>query len=177
MISHRTLIRVSMFILVASASHAQQRQGTNTWGPWRFLLGEWIGGGSGEPGKGAGSFTFSLDLQDQIIVRKSHTEYPASKDRPAFSHDDFMVVYQEPQKPTRAIYFDNEGHVIHYSVEFSADSTSVIFLSDPGPSTPQFRLTYVKREQGSLGITFDVASPDRPQKFSRYIEGIAQRRK
>lgn len=166
-----------MFIFVASASHAQQGQGANTWGPWQFLLGEWIGGGSGEPGKGAGSFAFALDLQNEIIVRKSHTEYPPSKDRPAFSHDDLMVVYQEPQKQTQAIYFDNEGHVIHYSVEFSADSNSVIFLSDRRPSAPQFRLTYVKREQGSLGITFDVAPPDRPLEFSRYLEGVAQQRK
>jgi len=34
-----------------------------------------------------------------------------------------LVIYQQPDEPqTRAIYFDNEGHIIHYARSFPANS-------------------------------------------------------
>ena len=46
-----------------------------------------------------------------------------------------MVIYLD-EKDLKAIYFDNEGHVIHYKVEPGPDS--VRFLNE------QYRLTYRK---------------------------------
>ena len=48
-------------------------------------------------------------------------------------------------QPLKAIYFDNEGHVIHYDVS-TPDSTTAIFLSETSPSAPQFRLVYVLKD-------------------------------
>ncbi|MGA2593186.1 MAG: hypothetical protein ABSH32_24995, partial [Bryobacteraceae bacterium] len=88
------------------------------WGALQYLLGDWTGEGSGGPGQGAGSFSFQPDLQGKILVRKNHAEYPATKERAAFVHDDLMIVYREPpDKGLHAIYFDNEQHVIRYEVE------------------------------------------------------------
>jgi hypothetical protein len=39
------------------------------------------------------------------------------------------------------MYFDNEGHVIHYNVS-TPDATTVVFLSDASGAGPQFRLMY-----------------------------------
>ncbi|MFB3922395.1 MAG: hypothetical protein ACE145_11775 [Terriglobia bacterium] len=148
------------------------------WDPWRFLLGEWVGEGEGQPGQGIGKFSFALDLQGRILVRKNRADYPATRERPAYSHEDLMVIYQGPSpSSTRAIYFDNEGHVIQYRVTVSTDGNSVTFLSDPSPSAPRFRLTYTKGKSGGLKILFEIAPPGKPDVFSPYIEATASRRK
>jgi hypothetical protein len=52
-----------------------------------------------------------------------------------------LYIYQDaPGQPLKAIYFDNEGHVIHYNVSVPI-ANKVEFLSEAGPG-PQFRLTY-----------------------------------
>jgi hypothetical protein len=147
------------------------------WDEWKFLIGEWIGEGGGGPGQGTGGFTFSLDLQKRILVRKNYADYPATNDRPAFRHDDLMIVYQETGKPTRADYFDNEGHVIHYTVEFAKDSTAVVFVSDPSTSTPRFRMTNAKVGPDKLTIKFEIAPPGKPEAFSTYITASARRKR
>src|SRR5262245_21202082 len=84
---------------------AQQAAKPANWDAWQFLLGEWEGEGSGTPGQGVGGFRFSLDLQKRVLVRKNWANYPATDKQAAFSHEDLMVVYQEPGQPTRAVYF------------------------------------------------------------------------
>ena len=83
-------------------------------------MGEWIGVGSGKPGEGAGGFALHLDLQNTILVRTNYSEFPAIKEKPAYRHDDLMIVYQSGDGSMRGIYFDNEQHVIHYDVDFFA---------------------------------------------------------
>ena len=170
------------WILCAAFFMAQpaQMKGSNPadWEGWKFLLGQWVGEGSGQPGQGSGGFTFVLDLQGKVLVRKNHADYPATKDRPAFTHGDLMVIYHEAEgSPARAIYFDNEGHVIHYDVSFSEDGSTWVFLSDPTPSAPRYRLTYTKEKTGMLGIKFEIAPPGKPEAFSTYIEARARREK
>ena len=75
------------------------------WGPLNFLLGDWVGEGSSEAGQGSGSASFSLDLQNRVIVRKNRAEYPATKDRSRYVHDDLMVIYRDSEKgPFKAIF-------------------------------------------------------------------------
>lgn len=169
------LLFCCLIFLPATFIFAQTSVSGRDWNAWKFLLGEWIGEGGGGPGLGSGSFSFSSDLQNTVIIRKNHAEYPASTDKPAYSHDDLMVIYHEQGTPAQAIYFDNEGHVIHYAAEFSIDSTSVTFLSDVIPSQPRFRLTYTKGKNGVLKISFDIAPPGKPQEFSPYIQATAHR--
>ena len=130
-----------ILVLLAVPLWAQQLKEPN-WDAFRFLLGEWIGEGGGNPGEATGSFSFPFELQEKVLIRKSRADYPATKDKPAYSHTDLMVVYQEPDKTTRAIYFDNEGHVIHYVVSISKDQNTLTFISDASPTEPRFRFTY-----------------------------------
>ena len=68
------LIPVFLFGII-SISSAQQK---TTWNKWDWLIGEWKGEGSGQPGQGSGTFSFSFDLDRNILIRKSHSEYPAA---------------------------------------------------------------------------------------------------
>jgi len=148
-----------------------------TWDRWRPLVGHWQAAGKGTPGEGEGGFSFAFDLQNKVLVRKNHTDYPAAEGRPAFSHDDLMVVYADEAAHTfRADYFDNEGHVIRYTAGFSPDGRTVTVVSDPAPSQPSFRLTYVSNPDDTLGIKFEIAPPNAPDKFKTYLEGSARKR-
>lgn len=159
----------------AGPARGQPAPAGPSWNAWNFLLGEWAGEGTGVPGEGSGGFTFSLELQKRVLERRSYASYPAAKDRPAFSHEDLTIVFQEDQKPVRAVYFDNEGHVINYTVEATPDSGSVTFLSDLLPSSPRYRLQYQSIGEGRVRLTFDIAPPNAPDNFIRYIEGSARR--
>src|SRR5437016_11763920 len=50
-----------------------------TWDRWRPLVGHWQAAGKGTPGEGG--FSFAFDLQNKVLVRKSHSDYPAAKGR------------------------------------------------------------------------------------------------
>lgn len=170
------LAAFAVFFSLGSNLPAQQPASPANWSAWQFLLGEWVGEGTGDPGQGSGTFSFQLDLQKRILVRKNRADYPATKDRPAFSHEDLMVIYQDTANSARAIYFDNEGHVIHYAASFSKNQDTLTFVSTPMPSAPRFRLTYVKGKNQTLGIKFDIAPPGKPEEFAPYIQATARRK-
>jgi hypothetical protein len=154
-------------------SQGQPADPDRRWDGFRFLAGEWVGEGSGSPGEGSGAFTFAFELDKNILQRTSAASYPATKDRPPFTHEDLMVVYFE-RNVARALYCDNEQHVIHYGVFCSADS--VVFLSDRIPSAPRFRLTYAKTGTDRVAIAFEMAPPGNPEAFSPYLQGSARRK-
>src|SRR5947209_8337133 len=95
------------------------------WKAWGPLLGEWVA--DAEPDGGTGGFTLDPSVEGRVLVRKNRADYPASKDRPAAHHEDLMVVFHEGGA-TRADYFDNEGHVIHYKVTIGDGKAE--FVSD-----------------------------------------------
>jgi hypothetical protein len=150
--------------------------GADPWKDYRFLLGSWSGAGKGAPGQGEGQFSFALDLQGKVMVRKHRAEIRAARGRPASVHEDLLVIYREDAgKPPRAIYFDSEGHVVHYALSFSPDKQRLIFVSDAPAGGPRFRLTYAKRKGGKLAIRFKIAPPGKPDAFRTYLEGTAVR--
>jgi hypothetical protein len=74
-----------------------------------------------------------------------------------------MVIYTEDATP-KAIYFDNEGHVIRYTMA-SSTAKSITFLSDPVPDRPRYRLSYTALAGDRLGGEFAVAPVDAPETF------------
>lgn len=164
-------MRATLLIVLFSFSSlsAQTEKPGDRWAPLAFLAGEWIGEGGG-PGEGSGGFSFLPEQNGTVLVRKNRADYAASKDQPAFSHTDLMIVYLEDAK-FRAIYFDSEDHVIHYDVEPSGDGKSVQFLSK------NYRLTYSKTGASTVAIKFEIAPPDQPGAFKTYIEAKARRTK
>src|SRR6266704_5210217 len=153
---------------------AEQSTSEHGWAALHVLLG--LLGGVRVPGEGTGCFSFTPDVQEQILVRKNHADYPATVDRASFFHDDLIIVYRDsPAKVPRAIYFDNEGHVIHYTVEVLEGGKTIQFLSEISPSRPGYRLTYTLTNKDSLTLTFEIAPPGMPPTYSTYIEARAAR--
>lgn len=172
---HLGIIFSTVLCLLATSYAGAQTSAPN-WQNWGFLMGEWTGSGSGDPGQGTGGFTFKTGLQERVLERTNYAEYPATKERPAYRHDDLMVIYQEAAKgPVRAMYFDNEGHVIHYTVEINPSSRTATFLSEAETGRPRYRLSYVSKTPDLMSIKFEVAPPDKPGQFQTYIEATAKR--
>jgi hypothetical protein len=90
--------------------------------------------------QGGGTYTSRPGLIVPMLARRCD-EPRKCKGPAAFDceHSDILYVYQDAQtQPLKAIYFDNEGHVIRYDVS-TPDSTRAIFASTSGP---QIRLIY-----------------------------------
>ena len=164
------------FCLLPALAGAQQTKGPDAWEQWRFLIGHWQAAASGEPGQGKGVFSFALELHGKILVRRSLTEFPATSDHAAISHDDLLVVYPESGGAGhRAIYFDSEGHVIQYHASFDTTGKLLNFSSDPASGSPSFRLTYSRGENDTLKVKFEIAAPGKPEVFVTHVEGVAHR--
>ena len=170
----RATLRLLIGIMVVLPLAAQQGVPLPDWKAFQFLIGDWVGEGSGSPGTGGGGFTFGLELQGHVLVRHNHTEFPASQGRPAYIHDDLLVVYQE-KDGFKAVYWDNEGHVIHYTVSFAPDK-SLVFVSGKMAGAPRQRLSYRDLGNGGLGIRFEIAPPDKPDDFKVYLDGAARKK-
>lgn len=154
----------------------QQSQATNKWKDFDFVLGEWNWAGGGQPGQGKGVSTFQPDLDGTVLVRKVHLDYPATKERAAFAHDDLLYVYHDPaDNSLRAIFFDGEGHVIRYAVTVVEPGKSLQFLSDAAPSGTRCRMTYTRVGEDSVTEKFEIAPPGKPDDFATYVQFTATR--
>lgn len=162
-------------LLIVAAATSRVQASSDRWESFQFLTGSWVGEGSGQPGKGSGEFTLKPDLDGKILVRKNHADMPASADRPAATHDDLMIIYPGgKQKAPRAIYFDNEGHVINYTV--TASPGELVFVSEAAASAPRFRLTYKKTGADTVSIKFEFAPPGKQDAFRTYLQGTARKK-
>lgn len=160
--------RLLLIILLISITLTTFSQQNPTWDKWEFLFGNWIGEGSGQPGEGEGTFSFSLDLDKKILVRKSHSEYPATEKTPETIHDDLMIVYlNQLGDPSNAIYFDNEGHVIEYKISYQENK--IILTSNKISNVPIFRLSYTLLDNNTVNTKFEMSQDE--ENFITYIEG------
>lgn len=121
-----------------------------------------------------GSYTFRSELNGHIVAR--HTAAAGCKGPDDFNcqHGDLLYMYTDgPSQPLRAIYFDNEGHVIHYTVT-TPTSNAAEFLSDPAGMGPQFRLIY-KLNNNVMSGKFQIRMPGE-QDWKSYLEWTGSRK-
>jgi hypothetical protein len=143
---------------------------TDAWQSLSFLEGTWEAKtGSGSGITSAGTYSFRPELGGHILARHSITaggcKGPATFD---CDHGDLLYIYRDaPGQPLRAIYFDNEGHVIHYEVS-TPSANSAVLLSDGSQPGPQFRLVYELKDSIMSG-KFQVKMPGQTE-WKSYLE-------
>jgi hypothetical protein len=155
---------------------AIRRYVMNSWDQLHFLIGSWSSPVSGKPGRGvSGSTTFSYELDKKIIVRKNRAEFaPQPGEKEDLVHEDLLVIYQQPGEPQfRAIYFDNEGHLIHYILSFPSKQPAVVFESELDETSPRARLIYEAGADDKLLTEFFVAVPG--GELLSHIKGTMER--
>jgi hypothetical protein len=175
----RRFVRSVLFALlfVGAVQASDPGPGGDPWAPLNFLVGTWGGQGSGKPGEAiSGATTFAFDLGGKILVRRNRAEYPGKEGGKNVVHEDLMIFYpQEGDPKFRAVYFDNEGHVIRYGVTMPAGKSSAVFETDPAEKGPRFRLIYDLLPDGALSTEFLIAPPGGD--FKSYVKGVVRKSK
>jgi len=142
----------------------------DSWKALTFLEGTWDAKAEGPAGATtSGTYTFERELGGHIFARHS-TSNAGCKGPATFDceHGDLLYVYEEaPGQPLQAIYFDNEGHVIHYDVSTPAPTT-VVFDSEPSQPGPRFRLVYELNNSIMAG-KFEMQMPGQTE-WKTYLE-------
>jgi hypothetical protein len=170
-------MRVIFFMLViASCAPAQLKvSGSPKFADLQFLVGRWQGKGNGQPGQGgSGDTSFRLEVQGNVMVRRNHADFPASRNRPAISYDDLMVIYASSgAAPMRAMLWDSQSHMVRYDVQVVKPGT-VEFTSDLEPQG-RFRMTYTQDGPDRLNLQFDTAPHSQPDEFTNYVQAVLVR--
>jgi hypothetical protein len=145
------------------------------WGGIRFLLGSWEAkttGGVAQAQASAG-YSFRLELRDHVMARHSRSGACSAPDDFDCQHSDLLYIYPAANgQALEAIYFDNEGHVLHYGVT-TPKPGSVVFLSDPAQAGPQYRLSYTFLN-GVMSGQFEMKMPGQAD-FTSYLEWSGKR--
>lgn len=174
----KMIARILPLFLVALPVLAQSTPSspTNPWKSLSFLQGTWeakVTGGQNV--SGTGTYTFASERGDHVLARHS-TNDPGCKGPANFDcgHGDLLYIYQDaPGQPFKAIYFDNEGHVIHYNVS-TPDATTAIFLSDSSQPGPEFRLMY-ELNGAIMSGKFQIRMPGQSE-WKSYLEWSGSKR-
>ncbi len=167
-------IIIPLFLVFVLVQQTVAQNVTSGWEKWQYLMGAWDGEGNGQPGNGKGSFTLKPKLGGSILERKGRTEIEATASRPAAVHEDVMIIYKNREgNPVKAIFFDNENHVIPYDITYS--DNKIVLTSEVNPAMPRFRLIYEKLEDKVMNTRFEMAMPNAPEVFKPYIEGKSKK--
>ncbi len=140
----------------------------DAWQALNFLQGTWQAKtGAGTEAKVTGTYSFERELKGHVLARHSTVAGCTGPESFDCEHGDLLYLFEERRgQPLKAIYFDNEGHVIHYAVT-TPDATTVQFLSEPGPG-PRFRLVY-HLEGGMMQGKFQMQMPGQ-EDWKSYLE-------
>lgn len=180
----RNLLLVLLALLMAGLASAQSRPPAQAqtqiptpadpWSRLEFLVGDWTGVGTGAPGEGTGGTVFAFELGGKILVRKNWAKYPPKPGESVGpSHEDLMIIYPAAGA-FRAVYFDNEGHVINYSVSFPGQANAAVLETEAGQPGPRYRLTYELAASGALENVFWIAPPGGD--FKAYVQGTLKKK-
>ena len=165
-------MRTALFaLLLAVPLGAQTAPRADAFAPVRFLVGEWRGEGDGKPGAATGAATFLFELEGKALVRRNHADAVPTSGKPGFHHEDLMTIFAEGGQ-LKALYLDNEDHVIRYLVTGTPEGA--VFTSEPGPG-PRFRMTYQRKTESLATLRFEFAPPGKPEAFSTYIEAVTRK--
>jgi len=170
----RSVLLAAMALLTACGLSAQTP--ADPWAGVRFLLGSWEAKTTGgvAQAQAAAAYTFRLELRDHVLARHSRSGACTGPEDFDCQHNDLLYIYPAGNGQTlEAIYFDNEGHVIHYGVSTPKAGT-VVFLSDAAQPGPQYRLSYTFLD-GVMSGQFELKMPGQAD-FTSYLQWSGKRR-
>jgi hypothetical protein len=118
--------------------------------PLSFLLGTWTASTAATDNAGSqvlGTYTFRRDLAGHALQRTGTVATCKGPQDFDCNHHDQLTIFPDPNgqaihgSSIFALYLDNEGHVIYYTVS-TPDAHTAVFNSQGSASAPKFRLTY-----------------------------------
>lgn len=158
--------KLPFFVLLLSSSvFAQNNAQEKIWQPFLFFVGEWIGKGEGEPGKGNYERTYQPVLKDKFIEVRNKSVYPPTdKNTKGEVHEDRgYISYDRSKKKFILRQFHVEGFVNTYESEgISADGKKIVFVTTMIENIPpgwRARESYEIISYDEFIETFELAEP------------------
>jgi hypothetical protein len=152
-----------------------------------FLLGTWtaVTGATGTSGgQVMGTYTFSRDLAGHALQRTGTVASCKGPQDFDCNHHDQLTIFPDANAQAihhsslLALFLDNEGHVIYYTLT-TPDPQTVVFNSQSPASTPKFRLIYHLEGSGAKAVMsgkFQMAAPGSDD-YHSYLEWSGTRLK
>jgi len=138
------------------------------WKPVRFLLGEWRGTASGQPGTGTVSRRYELVLGNRFVHERNTSTYlPRQPGKAGEVHEHWSFMsYDRAQKVIRLRQFHQEGFVNSYVLSHRASSaTKLVFESEQFENLDnawRARETYEVVSGDEFVEIFELAPPGKP---------------
>jgi hypothetical protein len=157
-------------LLLPTGSSAQSGSAKDPFRSLAFLQGTWTANTNTNGSAGAtatGTYTFALDLKGHALQRTSSVDKCNGPNSFDCQHHDQLTIYANPSGTLKALYIDNEGHVIDYTIA-TPDPTTAIFTSEGPAAAPHFKLIYHLDGKMMIG-KFQGATPGSTD-FHSYLE-------
>ena len=145
--------------------------------PLKYLAGKWtVTSRRGDPGTATGGEeSWSFEAGGAVLVRRAWCEFPETAQRPAFRHEDLLVVYADPESKLQGVFWDNEGHVHFYrTVQAAVAGDGVRLVTDAAVPGPRQALEYRFDPPGRTSAVFRLLLPGAAD-FKTYLEWECRR--
>ena len=135
------------------------------WTMLNFLVGNWQGTGSGQPGSGHYERTYEFILNHNFLHVRSKSTYPPQKQNPSGEvHEDWgFISYDKGRKIFVYRQFHVEGFVNQYVMEhISQDGKEFVFVSESIENIPpgwRAKESYNVISPDEFIETFELAEP------------------
>ncbi|MBS1495249.1 MAG: hypothetical protein K1X86_16675 [Ignavibacteria bacterium] len=171
-----------LFILFMPAIlFSQNTKRDSLWMPFKSFIGEWVGDGEGEPGKGKYERNYQLIFNKRFIeVHNKSTYPPKNENAQGEVHEDVgYFSYDKPRKAFVLRQFHTEGFVNEYVLEsISTDGKTISFVTESIENLPvgfRARESYQLINENEFEETFEIAEPGKD--FALYTKVKFVRRK
>lgn len=158
-----------LFCIVGSATLAQSQDAKpDPWAPLRFMVGEWQGAASGEPGVGTASRRYEFILNNRFLHERNVSTFPPQeKNKAGEVHEHWSLFsYDKKRKTILFRQFHQESFVVTYALNAALSTpTKVVFESEQlenVPSSWKARETYELISNHEFTETFEIARADKP---------------
>jgi hypothetical protein len=140
--------------------------------PFAYLIGQWQGQGSGQPGVSSVTHTYEYILDSAFVRFETESIYkPQEKNPKGEVHRSLGVIgYDETSRKFIAYIFHNESFVEEDTIGFSADSTEFYILSSRLVNIPEgwrSKLTFRKTSSDTHEQIFELAPPGK--EFKHFV--------
>lgn len=156
-----------LLFLIPAILFGQATKKDSIWLPLKPFIGQWVGEGGGEPGKGIYERSYQFILNKNFIEIKNKSTYqPTDKHPKGEVHED--IGYFSYDKSTRKFKL-RQFHIESFAIEFvldsiSADKKTIVFVSVAIENIPKgyrARETYRLISENEIEETFELAESDK----------------
>ncbi len=150
----RNLALAILLLLAATAAAQAPATRPDPWARLRFLVGDWTGTATGEPGEGTVTRRYEFILGGKFLYERNTSTYPPQeKNKEGETHEHWSILSYDKARHTFIFrQFHQEGFVNEYALDDSASTPAKLVFAHE-------RIENIKGPWRARE-TYDIISPD-----------------